>query len=156
MTQSQSKLRHRLATGFFAAVAMGTLTMLVVHETGAAETNQDLGIANCSTTLLSHPGLKTDSEMNGVIDPEAGVLTVHYRDSVTGDDRSFDVALGDRSCSAVKGLGQFISTAESDWQEAEAGTCASLREILEDKVAVVRGQAINHDAVKVYLEKRCS
>lgn len=155
--RSQWKTPDKLVVGILVTVLVGTWTLFFTQSAGASAEAAAPGVTtNCAMTVASHVGLRSDSELNGIIDPETEILTVVYRDHDSEHDRSFDVALGDRSCAAVKGLGKFIETAEQDWVEAHAENCSSLRQIERDSVTEVRGQRINQNALRAHLDKWCT
>ena len=107
--------------------------------------------ASCSSVPLPPP----DQEVNTILDKENGLLTYSFYDSARGVDTSATIDYRSALCLGVPQLTKLINHSVATDAEAQAQTCASIREHVAANVGTVRGVRINLDAAKQYISEWC-
>jgi hypothetical protein len=109
-----------------------------------------VGLANCAT--LSAPPLSSPSELNSYLDLDRGTISIEISGS---SDWAATVSYSDPTCLAHSVLGPIIAEHLEDARVVQLTECADLAGRVASGRVVLRGQEMNMDKVRAYMDRWC-
>ncbi len=110
----------------------------------------DEAIADCGRVQIP-----ANEEINTNYDPLSGVVEVSYFDPSLGRDRKIYLRVDDPTCEQNPPLMKLVDSVVTVDNKVRAETCRSMEEAVRRGVSKVRGQPVDLEAAKRYLQRWC-
>jgi hypothetical protein len=119
--------------------------------TGSSGAQGRAAVTSCS----SAPIPPANAEVNTVLDKEHWTLSYSFYDAAKAANTGATIGYKDALCLGAPALKRLIEHVLATDAEAQAQTCASIREHVAANLDTIRGVKINLDAARQYISEWC-